>query len=195
LVIAGIPWLLTALLLALSVQPALLALVAAQLAFSAALLIPSAAAAFGPDPVALTFGATGVEAVLSAFIRAILAVTAWSQFLFYRMLYGTATASGLDSSLPPVPEVVPNRSDSFAAGARALGGAALVTVLAALALMRSDVGLPALGVGHGMAVYAIGLGVGAAFSPTTRRAAALTGIALGSLAFLAAAAAGRFLLL
>jgi len=191
--VAGLPWLLTALLLAFSSQPALLALVAAQLVFGLTLLLPGAAEAFGADPVTLTFGATGVEAALFALIRGALAVTAWSQFLFYRMLYGTAMASGLDPRLPAVPEVELNRSDTFAVAGRALGGTALIVVLAALPLRGTGLELPALAAGHAMAIYAIGLGLGAAFSPTTRRPAALAGIALASLGFLASVAAGRFL--
>jgi hypothetical protein len=190
---AAIPWLVTAALLAASAQPALLALLAAQLAFSLILLLPGAADAFGADPVTLTFGATGVEAILFALVRGGLALTAWSQFLFYRMLYGTAMASGLDPRLPAVPEVVPNRSDTFAVAGRAMGALSLLVVLASLSLRGPGAALPVLTVGHATAVYAIGLGVGSAFSPTGRRAAALTGVILGSLAFLGSVAAGRFL--
>jgi hypothetical protein len=191
--IAGAPWLATALLLAFSAQPALLALLAAQLAFSLALLLPGATAIFGPDPVATIFGATGVEAVFTGVIRVVLAVTAWSQFSFYRMLYGTAAASGLERGLPPIPEVVPNRSDAFARAALSLGAIAVVGVTASFAFSRSGLGAPALAAGHSLAIYAIGLGLGAAFSPTTRRGSALAGTALGGLAFLGAVAASRFL--
>ena len=193
LAIAGAPWLVTAFLLASSTQPALLGLVAAQLVFSLTLLLPGAAAAFGPDPVATVFGVTGIEAVFTGVIRVVLAITAWSQFFFYRMLYGTAAASGLDRRLPSVPEVVPNRSDTFASAGRALGALAVLAVLAALVFSQTGLALPALAAGHAMAIYAMGLGIGAAFSPTTRRGAALTGMALGGVAFLAAVAAGRFL--
>jgi len=192
-VIAGTPWLATALLLASSTQPALLALLAAQLAFSLALLLPGATAVFGPDPVATVFGATGVEVILTGVIRVVLAVTAWSQFSFYRMLYGTAGASGLEHGLPAIPEVVPNRSDAFARAALALGAIAILGVMASFAFSRSGLGAPVLAAGHSLAIYAMGLGLGAAFSPTTRRGLALIGTALGGLAFLGAVAASRFL--
>jgi hypothetical protein len=194
LAVAAVPWVVTGGLLALSAQPAALALVSTQLALSLTALLPGAAAAFGPDPLATVFGATGVEAVLIGLIRAVLAVTAWSQFHFYRILYGTASSSGLDPRLPAVPEVVPNRSDAFASASRVLGGSALIVALAALALSGSDASLVALGSAHGMSVLAIGMGLGAAFSPTSRRPSALTGIALGGAAFLAAVAASRFLI-
>jgi hypothetical protein len=192
-ILAAVPWLTSGALLAFGSQPAALALVAAQFALSLILLLPGAAAAFGPDPVAAVFGATGVEAALIGLIRAALGVTAWSQFHFYRILYGTASSSGLDPRLPAIPEVVPNRSDSFAAASRALGALALLVALAAFGLAGNALGLYALGAGHAVSVLAIGLGLGAAFSPTTKRPSALTGIALGGLAFLAAVVAGRFL--
>jgi hypothetical protein len=194
LIIAAVPWLASGALLGFGSQPAALALVAAQFALSLVLLLPGAAAAFGADPVAAVFGATGVEAAFIGLIRAVLAVTAWSQFHFYRILYGTASSSGLDPRLPAIPEVVPNRSNSFAAASRALGALALLAALSAFGLAGNDLGLYALGAGHAMSVLAMGLGLGAAFSPTTQRPSALTGIALGGLAFLAAVAAGRFLI-
>lgn len=194
LIIAAVPWLTSGALLAFSSQPAALALVAAQFALSLVLLLPGAAAAFGPDPVAAVFGASGVEAALIGLIRAVLAVTAWSQFHFYRILYGTASSSGLDPRLPAIPEVVPNRSNAFGSASRTLGAVALLIALAAFGLAGNDLGLYALGAGHATSVLAIGLGLGAAFSPTTQRTSALTGIALGGAAFLAAVAAGRFLI-
>jgi hypothetical protein len=49
------------------------------------------------------------------------------------------------------------------------------------------------GAAYGAAVFAVGLGLGAAFVPTDRRGMALTGAVLGCLALLAALLVGRAL--
>ena len=105
--IVGTAWFLGALLLAVAAQPALLAMVAVTLVLTLILLLP-AGGPLGPDPLAAVLGSSPVEAWASAVVRVILALTAWNQFLFYRMLYGTASAAGLGPDLPAIPEVVPN---------------------------------------------------------------------------------------
>ena len=184
--LAALQWAISAALLALAPQPALLALVAMQWGLSLAALTPAAAAALGPDPLGLVFGGGTVELLALAGVRLLLAVAAWNQFLFYRMLYGTAQASGLDPALPPVPEVVPNHSDRLALSSAVLGALGLLAAWggAALAPAAWTIGVRTLAVAA--AAFALGLGLGAAFSPTRRRGAALAGAGLGALAFLSA---------
>lgn len=184
--LSALPWAAAAVLLALGPQPALLALVALLWALSLAALTPAARAALGPDPLGLIFGGGGIELVALAGVRLLLAVAAWNQFLFYRMLYGTAQASGLDPALPIVPEVVRNRSDSLALASMALGGLGLLSAWVGAAMLPASASAGARALGAGAAAFALGLGMGAAFSPTRRRGAALAGAGLGALAFLSA---------
>lgn len=191
--LAAAPWLVTALLLAIDQQPAYLALAAVQWALSLVALLPGARPPFGPDPLGLLLADSSVETIMLALVRVFLAAMLWNQFLFYRMLYGTASATGLDASLPPIPEVVRNRTDSLALWSRLLGPIGLLVCLASVALRTSGLGQLGLDVALAMATLAIGLALGAAFSPTTRRAAALTGLGLGGLAFLSILVASRLL--
>ncbi|HKZ55848.1 MAG TPA: hypothetical protein VJ123_10230 [Anaerolineales bacterium] len=189
--VPALVWLAGALLLALGRQPAFLALVAVQWGLSLTALHSGFQAAFGPDPLGMVFRGEAVENVVLGAVRVLLMVMAWSQFLFYRMLYGTAGASGLDKDLPSIPEMIPNRTDQMAAFSRLAGFLAICAALVALILPLQGVvrllAAPALG----LATYAIGLGIGAAFSPIHRRVVALIGIGLGVVGFLLALAAGR----
>lgn len=184
-------WLAGAGLLAAAPQPALLALVTVAWALSLVFLLPGGAGALGSDPLGVVLGGSPVEAWAAALVRVILALTAWNQFLFYRMLYGTAAATGLEASLPAIPEVVPNRTDALASWGRFCGLAGLLAAWAAIPLGDHPLASPALNLGWALAVFGIGLGVGAAFSPTTRRGAALTGIGAGAMAFLSALLVAR----
>jgi hypothetical protein len=75
-----------------------------------------------------------------------------------------------------------------------LGGAGLLGFLAAFpAAQAGRAGLP-LSLGAGLATLAAGLGLGAAFSPTTQRRVALAAVLLGTLAYLLVLAAVRTLL-
>jgi hypothetical protein len=185
-------WLAAAALMALLPQPALLALTAALWALSLLAWIPGVGAALGTDPLTVLLQPGTFESLGLAVVRLLLAATAWNQFLFYRMLYGTGRAAGLDANLPPIPEVVRNLSDRLAKAALALGAAAL-----AVASVSWAVTLPLrpTGVQTGvvLASFALGLGLGAAFSPTQRRAAALLGVGLAGIAIVVALAAGTTL--
>lgn len=187
-------WFAAAILMLLSPQPAYLALVAAAWGLSLVSLNPQVNQALSADPISLIFGGGFLEQLASAFVRIILAIMAWNQFLFYRMLYGTEAAAGLDPKLRPIPEVVPNRTDPLATAAAVLAGLgliALATAYSPLSLQSSRVLLVQTG---SLASLAIGLGLGTAFSPTQRRAAALAAIALGSVEYLWVILFGKILL-
>jgi hypothetical protein len=72
----------------------------------------------------------------------------------------------------------------------------LVSVLgdiSAIPLAVRGFGMLALSLSLSCAIFAIGLGVGSAFSPTTRRSTALLGVGLGALAYLVAIALGSMI--
>lgn len=179
-------WFTTAVLLLTGSQPALLALVSVQWGLSIIHLIPGVAAYLGPDPLTFLLDPGVFETTVIVVVRALLMVTSFNQFLFYRILYGTGQMSGLDEELADVPEIIRNRSDLLARISRALGAFAVLGALTAGAAASSGLSATALNLAIILGMYAVGLGVGAAFSPTTRRAASLTGIGLGALAFLMA---------
>jgi hypothetical protein len=120
-------------------------------------------------------------------------ITAWNQFLFYRMLYGTASATGLEADALAIPEVVPNRTDGIARAAQLFGYLTVLLVLMAIALRDSPLDRSLLGVAFTTTSLAVGLGLGAAFSPTLRRGEALRGVAVGAVGFLMALLSGRVL--
>ena len=157
------------------------------------LLVPGTSLALGVDPITQLLGGGPVEAVALAVVRLVLLVTAWNQFLFYRMLYGTEAAAGLDPSLAPIPTVIPNPSDRVAVWARLLGFLGLMAAVLAIPVADPRLRPNLLGAAYSGAVFAVGLGLGAAFVPTLRRGMALTGVVLGSLALLAALLVGRAL--
>lgn len=190
---AYLPWIASAILVAIQPQPIFLALVGMLWGLSLTHLSPGVGALLGPDPLSLVFGSGTLEIIVIVLIRLIIVVTALNQFFMYRMLYGTENMLGLDPGQADIPEVVPNRSDRFARLALILGGISLAGDLVASALMKSSTGVHILGISVGIGVFAIGLGLGSAFSPTQRRGAALTGVGLGSVAYLLALALGRAL--
>ena len=192
--LAALPWLAAALLLAFLLQPALLALVALLWGLSLVALIPGMATVFGPDPISEVFSGGTIETVGRAVVRVLLAGVAWNQFLFYRMLYGTKRMVGLDSDLPDIPEVVDNRSDALAVASSVLGAAGAVATLLSLTLSGRPAGHALVQLAYHVSIFALGLGLGAAFSPTSQRRWALIGALLGILTFLGSLAAGRLVL-
>jgi hypothetical protein len=181
---ASLPWLITAYLLVRGDQPSFLALAAVQWGLSLIILIPGTNEVFGFDLISFFMEGGSIEKIASTVVRLVLMVTLWNQFLFYRLLYGTADMGGLSESLAPLPEIIRNRSDSLAWIARFLGLLGILVSLAAIPLQRIVWAGHTLGISFTIALFAIGLGIGAAFSPTKRRTAALTGLGLGGLAFL-----------
>jgi hypothetical protein len=156
-------------------------------------LVPGVRLILGGDPISRLFSSGTVELVAMAVVRILLLVTAWNQFMFYRLLYGTEGAAGLDASLPAIPAVLPNPSDRTAISARFLGFLALMASLASVPLAGATAGLSFLSVAYGGSVLAVGLGLGSAFVPTRRRTMALWGVGLGCAALLAALLVGRAL--
>jgi hypothetical protein len=146
-------------------------------------LVPGSEAALGANPLAASLGSEPLEILGYGVIQAIMMVTAWNQFMFYRMLYGTQAATGLDPDSPLIPEVIPNRADGMAWSARLLGVASLIAAISAIPLARTSGSAWAVEAGMGLSVFAIGLGLGSAFSPTRKRSLALMGIVLGAVGF------------
>lgn len=186
-------WIAIAAILVAAPQPIYLSLVAVAWGFSLIFLIPGISQTIGADPITRLLGGGPVEVVALAVVRLVLLVTAWNQFIFYRLLYGTQGAAGLEPSLAPIPSVIPNPSDRVAVWARLVGFLGLMAAVAAIPLSSATLRVNLLGAAYGGAVFAVGLGLGAAFVPTDRRGMALTGAVLGCLALLAALLVGRAL--
>jgi len=186
--VAPVLWLVGATLLVVEPQPALLGMVSVGWGLTLLGVSPELNRVIALDPVGALFSAGWVESLSLGFVRLILAIMAWNQFLFYRLLYGTRMMTGLTENLPPIPEVIPNRTGrltAFAWAAWVAGGLALLlsSLMEAQPMLRL-IQTAALG----LAAISIGLGVGVAFSPTTRRGTALAAIVLGGVVFLASVA-------
>ena len=191
--IVPLTWIIIAVLLMARPEPLILALVSAAWGLSMIFLVPGARLALGGDPISRIFATDVVETLAIAVVRLVLLVAAWNQFLFYRLLYGTEGAAGLDPSLPPIPAVLANPGDRTAILARLAGFLAVMASLASVPLVDSPAGALLLGLAYSSAVLAVGLGLGSAFVPTRRRAVALTGIGFGCAALVAALLIGRAL--
>ena len=177
----------------LGLQPALLGLVSVSWALSLMGLVPAINEIFALDPIILLLDAGFIESVALAFVRIILVVMAWNQLLFYRMLYGTQGMVGLERGMPEIPEMVPNRTSLLETYARWAGIAGGLIILAAFVVPNDDLLLPLLSSALGTGMVAIGLGLGVAFSPTTRRTAALGAIVVGGIIFMASIISARIL--
>jgi hypothetical protein len=190
---ASLSWFAVAAAAALTRAPALLALIAIQLGLSSLWLLPGIPGLLGPDPLLLLFEGGLVERLSLIVVRILLLMMVWNQFMFYRMLYGTAEASGLSEDLPVIPEVIPNRTDRLARLARICGALALASLW--FLTFLSDSVDPALlaNLTYTLVIMAIGLGAGSAFAPTRVRGVALTGAGLGLVVFLGLLVLGRFL--
>lgn len=193
--LAGLSWIILGGLCFLGPQPLLLMAVAAQLGFSLLFPLPRIALLYGTDPLTAILGASAVEIAGILFVRLVMLLTAANQFFFYRLLYGTSTASGLDPELPPIPVMIPNQSDRYAALARWSGLTGLLACGAAFGLAGTPFAPLTLEVAGVAGILAVGLGLGAALSPTRLRSAALLGVAAGLLAYLLAPALLAALLL
>ena len=177
----------------LGLQPALLGLAAVTWALSLLGLVPAINEIFALDPIVLMFEAGFIESLALAFVRGILVVMAWNQFLFYRMLYGTQGTVGLEPGMPDIPEMVPNRTGLLETYARWAGISGGLLILAAYIIPNNDLLLPLLSGALGAGMVGIGLGVGVAFSPTYRRPAALVSIVFGGIIFVVSIISARLL--
>lgn len=192
--LAALPWLVAAGLLATILQPAFLALASLLWVLSLIVLIPGMGLVFGPDPISQLFAGGAIETLGRAAVRVVLAVVAWNQFIFYRMLYGTEGTVGLPEDQPHIPEVVTNRANGLASISAVLGGGASIMALASIGLATNAAGHSLVQLAYHGSIFALGFGLGAAFSPTSNRRWALIGTFLGVLGFLISVAAGRLIL-
>lgn len=187
--LAAAQWLLASLLLAVGSQPIFLVLAAVLWGISITSLIPGAAVLLGPDPLAMLLETGAFETIVLIFVRFVFAVMAMNQFLFYRMLYGTKRTTGLDESLPAIPEVIPNRSNLIARISAFLASIAVIGSAVAWVTLQGPGAILLLHISAIFASYAVGLALGVAFSPTDRRGLAMFGILFGVLGFLLALSA------
>lgn len=191
--LAAFPYLACAALLASGLQPSYLALVATVWGLSVILLVPSVGAVFGPDPLGVLLGASTLERIVIALVRILFMVTAWNQFLFYRMLYGSADFRGMAPPPPVIPPMVENRTDRMAEWSAMLGFLSVMTPILAMGLHGTGLSRPMLQGSLVLATFGLGAGLGAAFSPTNRRGTALRGMLLGGLGYLLTLAVGAVL--
>ena len=190
---ASILWFGGGLLLILSRQPALLALVALQWGISLTSLIPGVALITGPDPLSYLFESGMLEMIVLVGVRLVMIVTAVNQFLFYRMLYGTETIQELHPDLKAIPEVIPNRTVQLALAGRFLAFLGILITLLSIPLRSRGIDSHMLNLALASSTVAMGLGLGVAFSPTQRRGTALAAITLGGFAFMLAILIARIL--
>ncbi len=175
--VVPIHWLTGALLLVLGPQPALLGMVAVLWGLSLLGLIPEVNQALALDPIGALFGVELIESLALSFVRLVLLIMAWGQLLFYRLLYG---APSLGPETPEIPAVVDNHTDRLAGWSQAAGWTGLLVLLVGLLTATTP---QMLSTSMGLASLAVGLGVGVAFSPTSRRAVALASVVLGGMLF------------
>lgn len=176
--LAALVYFVAAGLLLFDLQPVHLAMTAVLWGFSLTALLPGVNSVLASDPIGLMFGVGFLESLALAIVRLLLLILCWSQFMFYRMLYGTAGTVGLDADLPVIPELIPNRTDRLVYLAWALLG------LSALALAMVGLNAEIALLSYSLSTPAIGISLGVAFSPTQRRGMALTGLLAGVIVFL-----------
>jgi hypothetical protein len=189
--VAGVPFILIGLLALRWADPALLAAIATLMAFSTVPTLNPRLTILGPDPVAAVTTLSVVEQVALVVGKVLVTLTAANQFFLYRFLYGTERATTDDPQPATIPPMVPNRTNALARWARliAVVGAALAAAGLLLTAVDPSAYLPQVlaETGGSLAVMAVGIGLGSAFSPTDQRPAALTGMAAGLLAYVLAA--------
>ncbi|MGH2625944.1 MAG: hypothetical protein ACRDHY_04755 [Anaerolineales bacterium] len=187
----ALPWLAASALMVFGTQPAYLGLSAFQWGVSLTSFVPGVRYAFGADPLVAPpdVGPLGVAGL--ALVRLLFLVTAWNQFLLYRLLYGTQGAAGLDPKLPAIPAMIPNHTDTLALAGRLLAFLSLAVSLASRFLQPDPGPLLAIGLARALSILAMGLGLGAAFSPTRRREAALLAVGVGAAGLLVSLALAR----
>jgi hypothetical protein len=188
--VAGLPFIAAGFFTLIWGDPALLALSAVLFAFAIVPSVNPALSLLGPDPIVQVTGLGGWELLIVVGVKAVLAFSAIQQFLLFRLLYGTERASSEDPDLAVIPPMVTNRTDRLARWARSTGLIAGATALLALGFLFVDPAALATRVAAeltgALAVMAAGLGLGAAFSPTDERPAALLGLGIGLASYLLA---------
>lgn len=193
--LAAVPWFICALLLVSIQQPSSMALVAVLWGTSILHLLPGVSALFGPDPLIVMFNISTIEKIALGVVRILLLLMAWNQFMFYRILYGTAHFSGLANDAPAIPEVIRNRNDSLARIALWLGIISLLAVWGAGLIRIDGMALRLIAFAYVCVLLSMGLGLGAVFSPTNRRKDALSAVGFGFLSFFSMLLVARFVIL
>jgi hypothetical protein len=172
-------------------EPALLAAIATLMAFSSVPTLNPRLTILGPDPVVSVTTLSVVEQVALVAGKAIVTLTAANQFFLYRFLYGTERATSDDPNQAIIPPMVPNRTNGLARWGRliALVGAGLGAAALLLTTVDPSAFLPQVlaETGGSLAVMAIGIGLGSAFSPTDQRPAALVAVGAGLAGYAVAA--------
>lgn len=188
--VAGLPFIAVGLLAMRLAEPALLATVGALMVFAIVPTINPRLTILGPDPLLVLSAPSFLETLAIVVGKAIIVLTAANQFFLYRFLYGTHRASTDDPTQAVIPEMVPNRSTGLSLWARWIAIAGLIFAAGSVLLrfFAPDPFIPRLWaeIGGSFAVMAVGFGLGAAFSPTDQRQAALFGVGAGLLAYLVA---------
>lgn len=189
--VAGLPFVAVGLLTLLWREPALLAAIAVLMAFSIVPGINPRMTVLGPDPVTVLGSLSLLEQIALAAGKALIVITATNQFLLYRFLYGTERASG-DPDMDIIPAMVPNRTDGLARAGRLIGvtGVVLGVVGLVLSFVDPTAYLPQIvaEMAGSLGVMAVGVGFGAAFSPTNERPAALLAMGTGLVGYALCAA-------
>lgn len=172
-------------------DPALLAAAAVLFALAILPTVNPALTLPGPDPLVALTGMDGWELVIVVGVKAVLAFSTIQQFFLFRLLYGTERMTSDAADLDLIPPLVKNRTDIYARWARSAGLAAAVLAVVGVGFLVVDP--QALGtrilaeLASALGAAALGLGLGAAFSPTDERPAAVVGMAAGVGGLLAAA--------
>jgi hypothetical protein len=190
--VAGLPFIAIGFFCLVWGDPALLAATGMLFAFAIVPTVNPAIPLLGPDPIVRMAGLSGWEVAIIVIVKAVLAFTSMQQFFLFRLLYGTERMVSDEPNLALIPPLVTNRTDIYARWSRSAGIAA--AALAALTVGFVLVDPQALAtrflaeLAGALGATALGLGVGAAFSPTDERPAALLGMGAGAAAYLVTAA-------
>ncbi|MCC7358114.1 MAG: hypothetical protein IT317_01470 [Anaerolineales bacterium] len=185
--LAGLPFIAIGLLALLWREPALLAAVATLMAFAIVPGLNPRLTVLGPDPVVIFGQLSWLETAAIVVGKLLIVLTAANQFFLYRFLYGTERATTSQPDLAIIPAMVPNRTDGLARAARLMGmtAAGLGALAVLLTFVDATAYLPSVlaEMAGSLGVTALGLGLGAAFSPTDERPAALLAAMTGLLGY------------
>ncbi len=192
--VAGLPFLILGFVGLVLREPALLATVGVLIALSIPAYFHPNLNVLGPDPLPALIGAELKEvaafSVAFALGKLMLAYMAFNQFVLMRFLYGTETAQVDDPKAAVIPALVPNRIFGQTRWSLWLGLISLALLILTLIgwPFDSSSALARLGaeVVGGLGAVALGLAVGAIFSPNPHRSAAVLGAGAGLLSYLAA---------
>lgn len=193
--LASLPWIATSILILFGSQPASLGLVAVLWGLSGISLIPNLSSLIGPDPISHLLDLSTVEGIALGVVRVLLLIMAWNQFIFYRMLYGTAEMSGASQGTPAIPEMIPNKTGQLAKVGQFVGIIGLIVVWSSIMVESSTYAANLLTASFTASIISIGLGVGVSFSPTSHRKIALSALGIGLVVFLSIFLVGRMTLL